>query len=68
LEYSEDKQCAYCLFCFVSGSKESTRGGSHVFTVDGFDKWKRVNNGKHCAFLTHIGSRPCSPHNVHFLV
>jgi hypothetical protein len=56
LEYSEDKQCAYCLFCFVSSNKENTRGSSHVFTVDGFNSWKRVNCGKHCAFLTHIGS------------
>jgi hypothetical protein len=39
------------------------RGGSHVFTVDGFDSWKRVHCGKHCAFLTHIGSGPCSSHN-----
>ncbi|XBH56299.1 hypothetical protein VPH35_078169 [Triticum aestivum] len=63
LEYSEDKHRAYCLYCFVASKKESTRGGSHVFTVDGFDSWKRVNCGKHCAFLTHIGSGPCSSHN-----
>ena len=63
LEYSEAKDCAYCLFCFVSSNKENTRGGSRVFTVDGFDSWKRVKCGKNCAFLTHIGSGPCSPHN-----
>ncbi|XP_044425427.1 zinc finger MYM-type protein 1 [Triticum aestivum] len=62
LEYSEEKSCVYCLYCFVSNNKENTRGGSHVFTVHGFDSWKRVC-GKHCAFLTHIGSGPCSPHN-----
>ena len=52
----------YCLYCFVSNNKENTRGGSHVFTVHGFDSCKRVC-GKHCAFLTHIGSGPCSSHN-----
>ena len=66
LEYSEDKHRAYCLYCFVSSKNENRRGGSHVFTVDGFDSWKRVNSGKHCAFLTHMGSGPCSPHNNAF--
>jgi hypothetical protein len=63
LEYSEAKHRAYCLFCFLCVKKENTRGGSHVFTVNGFDSWKRVNCGKHCAFLTHIGSGPCSSHH-----
>ncbi|GKC16194.1 zinc finger MYM-type protein 1-like protein [Tanacetum coccineum] len=30
-----------------------------AFTVNGFDKWKKVNDGKRCAFLKHIG---CSQH------
>jgi hypothetical protein len=62
LEYSQAKHCAYCLFCFLFAKKENTRGGSHVFTVSGFNSWKRVNCGKHCTFLTHIGSGPCSAH------
>lgn len=66
LEYSQAKHRAYCLFCFVSDKKENTRGGSHVFTVNGFDSWKRVNCGKNCAFLTHIGSGPCSSHHILF--
>jgi hypothetical protein len=34
-----------------------------VFTIHGFFKWKRVNDGRKCAFLNHIGSEPCSEHN-----
>jgi hypothetical protein len=34
-----------------------------VFTVHGFFKCKRVNEGRKCAFLSHIGSEPCSEHN-----
>ncbi|XP_023742454.1 uncharacterized protein LOC111890581 [Lactuca sativa] len=30
-----------------------------AFTVKGFDNWKKVNDGKNCAFLKHIG---CSQH------
>ncbi|KAG2666570.1 hypothetical protein I3760_15G069500 [Carya illinoinensis] len=29
----------------------------------GFRNWKKINNGKHCAFLNHIGEDPCSCHN-----
>ncbi|XP_073360019.1 uncharacterized protein [Aegilops tauschii subsp. strangulata] len=37
--------------------------GSDTFTVKGFDKWKKVNNGKECAFLKHMGTTPSSAHN-----
>ncbi|XP_073025239.1 uncharacterized protein [Primulina eburnea] len=30
----------------------------------GFDNWKRVNQGKTCAFLSHIGSAASSPHTM----
>ncbi|XP_075521536.1 uncharacterized protein LOC142554745 [Primulina tabacum] len=30
----------------------------------GFDNWKRVNQGKTCAFLAHIGSAASSPHTM----
>ncbi|XP_042467447.1 uncharacterized protein LOC122050621 [Zingiber officinale] len=34
-----------------------------AFTVDGFDNWKKVRNGKACAFLGHIGKdNVSSPH------
>jgi len=63
LEYSESNHQAYCLFCFVSNKSKTQQGGSDVFTVQGFGSWKKVRNGKQCAFLTHIGSDPCSKHN-----
>ncbi|KAL5651702.1 hypothetical protein ACJX0J_037160, partial [Zea mays] len=37
--------------------------GFDVFTAQGFDSWKKVHDGKKCAFLAHIGSDPCSVHN-----
>ncbi|XP_066357925.1 uncharacterized protein [Miscanthus floridulus] len=39
------------------------RGGFDVFTAQGFDNWKKVNDGKKCGFLVHVGSTPCSQHN-----
>jgi hypothetical protein len=47
----------------VSSKNKNKRGGSDVFTVHGFSNWKKVNDGRKCAFLNHIGSEPCSEHN-----
>ncbi|XP_075521353.1 uncharacterized protein LOC142554575 [Primulina tabacum] len=33
-----------------------------MLEYSGFDNWKRVNQGKTCAFLAHIGSAASSPH------
>ncbi|XP_065847572.1 uncharacterized protein [Euphorbia lathyris] len=63
LEYSKGKDAAYCLACYLFSKKLSGRLGADVFTVSGFNKWKKVNDGKRCAFLTHIGEDPCSTHN-----
>nr|GEY20352.1 hypothetical protein [Tanacetum cinerariifolium] len=38
---------------------ENPRTSVDTFIVGGFDKWKKVNDGKRCAFLKHIG---CSQH------
>nr|KYP50112.1 Zinc finger MYM-type protein 1 [Cajanus cajan] len=62
LEYSPSKDAAYCLPCYLF-SKPSGRLGSDVFIATGFKSWRKVNNGKNCAFLKHIGKDPCSPHN-----
>ncbi|XP_058775953.1 uncharacterized protein LOC131650249 [Vicia villosa] len=43
--------------------RPSGRPGSDVFISTGFRGWKKVRNGKNCAFLKHIGKDPCSPHN-----
>ncbi|XP_044426218.1 uncharacterized protein [Triticum aestivum] len=63
LEYSEDSHRAYCFYCFLFSNNKNKRGGSDVFTVRGFVNWKKVHDGKKCAFLNHIGSEPCSVHN-----
>ncbi|XP_024626848.1 zinc finger MYM-type protein 1-like [Medicago truncatula] len=33
------------------------------YPLSGFRGWKRVRDGKNCAFLKHIGKDPCSHHN-----
>jgi hypothetical protein len=63
LEYSEVKDAAYCLPCFLFAKKPTGRFGSSAFTIDGFRNWKKVNDGTHCSFLVHMGNGPCSPHN-----
>ena len=63
LEYSESNHCAYCFFCFLCSKNIKKRSGFDVYTAKGFDGWKRVNDGKKCAFLAHIGAGPCSQHN-----
>lgn len=63
LEYSQSNHRAYCLLCFISSKNIKRRSGFDVFTVQGFDTWKKVRNGKNCAFLVHVGSDPCSDHN-----
>ena len=62
LEYSPAKDAAYCFPCFLF-SKPVVRHGTDAFTVKGFTNWKKVNDGKRCAFLNHVGQDPCSPHN-----
>ena len=38
--------------------------GNSPFTSTGFRNWRKVKSGKDCAFFTHIGKSPNSPHNV----
>ncbi|GJR05945.1 zinc finger MYM-type protein 1-like protein [Tanacetum coccineum] len=59
LEYSPTTHSAYCFICYLFCDKPIVRHGSDAFTVNGFDKWKKVNDGKRCTFLKHIG---CSQH------
>ncbi|XP_073304657.1 uncharacterized protein [Primulina huaijiensis] len=59
LEYSHNKDAAFCFPCFLFQEKEARYA---AFTVDGFRGWKRVNDGKRCALLMHTRS-PTSPHN-----
>nr|XP_023895481.1 uncharacterized protein LOC112007377 [Quercus suber] len=43
--------------------ERSRRPDCDAFTFIGFRSWKKVNNGKNCAVLNHVGEDPCSPHN-----
>ena len=47
----------------MSSKNIKKRSGFDVFTAQGFDIYKKVNNDKNCGFLVHIGSDPCSTHN-----
>lgn len=63
LEYSPSEDAAYCLPCYLFTTKPVGRPGWDVFSTRGFKNWKKVNDGKRCAFLTHVGEDPLSPHN-----
>lgn len=63
LEYSLTNDAAYCLPCYLFCEKPSGHRASDVFTRKGFKTWRKVNSGKNCAFLNHIGESPCSSHN-----
>jgi hypothetical protein len=68
LEYSPTTYRAYCLPCFVFTKKPSGKCGSDAFTFKGFRNWKKVNDGKECALLTHMGKDSKSAHNFQFVV
>jgi hypothetical protein len=54
LEYSESSGRVYCLLCFVSSKNRKKRSGFDVFTAQGFDNYKKVHDGKNCAFLVLV--------------
>jgi hypothetical protein len=62
LEYSPKNDAIYCLPCYLFGKKEL--GRANVFIVDGFRKWKKVNDGANCPLLGHVGKSPNSSHRM----
>ena len=48
-------------FYFIK--KTLGKKGSEKFSVEGFRRWKKVNNGKDCSFLTHMGKDSKYAHN-----
>ena len=58
LEYSPEKDLAYCFPCYLFGNANSK---GKAFTVDGFNRWGKVT-GKKCALLKHVGGSN-SEHN-----
>ncbi|XP_042418961.1 zinc finger MYM-type protein 1-like [Zingiber officinale] len=63
LEYSPSTNKAYCFYCFLFLNDINSSNISALVS-EGFDNWKRVNQGKTCAFLAHIGSAASSPHTM----
>ncbi|KAK1362664.1 hypothetical protein POM88_047138 [Heracleum sosnowskyi] len=59
LEYSPEKDAVFCFPCFIFENKSPCHA---AFTTDGFNCWKRVNDGVRCPFLIHVGT-PTSPHS-----
>ncbi|KAF5444869.1 hypothetical protein F2P56_033965 [Juglans regia] len=62
LEYSPSKNAIFCLPCYIFAKKSTGRPGSDVFTIKGFDYWKKVNDGMNCPLIGHVGRDPNSPH------
>ena len=62
LEYSPSKDKAYCFPCFLFEGKNKSLSRS-ALTGDGFNNWKRVNDGANCAFLLHAGVSSSSHNN-----
>ncbi|XP_050157457.1 uncharacterized protein LOC126631338 [Malus sylvestris] len=60
LEYSPTTDRVYCFPCFLFGTGPASRP---TLTVDGFNNWKIVNDGKNFIFLSHIGGSS-SLHNT----
>jgi hypothetical protein len=60
LEYSESKDAAYCLYCYLFfnlGKPENF--GSSVFAHQGYVNWKKTKDtlSKHSACKTHVEAR-----------
>jgi hypothetical protein len=55
IEYSPIKFAAICFTCFLFSKRSKGKCGSNAFIVVGFQKLKRVNSGKECAFICHMG-------------
>ncbi|KAK9726075.1 hypothetical protein RND81_05G188400 [Saponaria officinalis] len=53
LEYSLSKDAAFCFLCYLFADKPNPH--TNTFTMIGFNNWKRVNEGKNCPFVTHVG-------------
>ncbi|KAL1326644.1 hypothetical protein AAHE18_13G244600 [Arachis hypogaea] len=63
LEYSIEDDAIYCFPCFLFAKEPSINTGSNAFIENDFRNWKKVNSGKECALLSHIGKGPNSFHH-----
>ena len=63
MEYSPHKDVVFCLPCYFFNSNHGDQNDErHNFAEVGFRNWKKVNDGKNCAFLCHEGVGPYSMH------
>ncbi|XP_050238057.1 uncharacterized protein LOC126687539 [Mercurialis annua] len=60
-EYSPNKDAIFCLPCYLFHKKDGP-SGSDAFTVNVFISWKKVEDGKNCALLAHVGKDITSPY------
>ena len=63
LEYSPSTDKAYCFYCFLFLNDVNSFNISALVN-EGFDNWSRVNQGKKCAFVGHVGYIASSPHTM----
>ncbi|ESR44579.1 TTF-type domain-containing protein [Citrus sinensis] len=55
------KNAAFCLPCYLFNTP-SAHPKCNAYTVKGFNVWRKVKDGKNCAFLNHVGKDPNSTH------
>ncbi|XP_047314234.1 zinc finger MYM-type protein 1-like [Impatiens glandulifera] len=60
IEYSSSKDLIFCFPCFLFQKKSPINPS---FTIDGFNNWKRVNDGVKCPLLIHVGGSTSSHSN-----
>ncbi|XP_074363124.1 uncharacterized protein LOC141703532 [Apium graveolens] len=58
LKYSPEKDAIFCFPCYIFEKKAHLHP---TFTIDGFNYWKRVNDGPRCPLILHVRV-PNSPH------
>ena len=56
LEYSPTTHKAYCFLCYLYKEKPNEQSGHSAFSCDGFDNWKKCNDGDKCPLLKHLKS------------
>ncbi|GKE09549.1 zinc finger MYM-type protein 1-like protein, partial [Tanacetum coccineum] len=65
LEYSETKDAAYCLPCYLFNKKPVGRVGSDRFTKQGFNKWKKVDVVQGCESPPDDNDKKEDVHDIH---
>ncbi|XP_062094369.1 uncharacterized protein LOC133800427 [Humulus lupulus] len=55
LEYSIDKNSAFCLYCYLFKQNNGKQGGGEIFVCKGFSNWKKTET-----FANHVGKHDSS--------